>query len=60
MKNCADWTLTPHEARLKTHKTFIKRANEIRAEYELEVLGEQKEQITIMPLSNTLIDVEYC
>jgi hypothetical protein len=35
---------TPHAARLKSHKTFIEtRANEIKAEYELEVLGEQKE-----------------
>jgi hypothetical protein len=50
---------TPHIARLKTHKTFIERANEIKSEYELDVLENRKEQITVIPLSNTLIDIEY-
>jgi hypothetical protein len=50
---------TLHTARLKTHKTFIERANEIKSEYELDVLENRKEQIIVMPLSNTLIDVEY-
>jgi hypothetical protein len=50
---------TPHTARLKTHKTFIERANEIKSEYELDVLENRKEKITVMPLCNTLIDIEY-
>jgi hypothetical protein len=50
---------TSHTARLKTHETFIKRANEIKSVYELDVLENRKEQITVMPLSNTLIDIEY-
>jgi hypothetical protein len=50
---------TPHTARLKTHKTFIERDNEIKSEYELDVLENRKEQITVMPLSNTQIDIEY-
>jgi hypothetical protein len=49
----------PHTARLKTHKTFIERANEIKSAYELDVVQNRKEQITVMPLSNTLIYVEY-
>jgi hypothetical protein len=40
---------TPHTARLKTHKTFIERFNEIKSEYELNVLENRKEQITVMP-----------
>jgi hypothetical protein len=50
---------TPHTTRLKTHKTFIERANEIKSEYKLDVLDNRKEQITVMTLSNTLIDIEY-
>jgi hypothetical protein len=50
---------TPHIARLKTHKTFIERVNEIKSEYELDVLENRKEHITLMPLSNTVIDIEY-
>jgi phosphoribosylformylglycinamidine (FGAM) synthase PurS component len=48
--------------RLKTHKSLIEVANKIKSEYKLNVLEKGKEQIkqiTVMLLSNTLIDTDY-